>query len=115
MLSSEFSEAATLVMLRDAGGTTWRCLAYSDGLVEELAAVEAADDGDGALAGSTDEERVSFPPGSTGTELSATLPPGGARRYVLGAAAEQFLYARVATDGPVLDYQIFNPEGSFLL
>lgn len=115
VLSSEFSEAATLVMLRDLGGTTWRCLAYSDGTVAELSVESAMDDGGGAIAGSTDRMRVSFDAGTSGTELSDTLAPGGSRQYVIGAAAEQDLYTRVATDGPTLDYQIFNPDGSFLL
>ena len=115
VLSSEFSEAATLVMLRDLGGTTWRCLAYSDGTVEELSVANAADDGGGAMAGASDRVRVSFDAGTTGTELSDTLAPGASRQYIIGAAAEQDLYTRVAADGPTLDYQIFNPDGSFLL
>ncbi|MCC1494527.1 hypothetical protein [Cognatishimia sp. F0-27] len=115
VLSSEFSEAATLVMLRDLGGTTWRCLAYSDGTVGELTVASAADDGGGAMAGASDTVRVRFDAGSTGTELSDALAPGASRKYVIGAAAEQDLYARVAADGPTLDYQIFNPDGSFLL
>ncbi|OSQ42894.1 hypothetical protein [Marivita geojedonensis] len=115
VLSSEFSEAATLVMLRDRGGTIWRCVAYSDGTVGELSIESAADDGGGAMAGATDRVRVSFDAGTTGTELSDTLAPGGSRQYVIGASAEQFLYTRVAADGPTLDYQIFNPDSSFLL
>ncbi|SHG81866.1 hypothetical protein [Marivita hallyeonensis] len=115
VLSSEFSEAATLVMLRDLGGTTWRCLAYSDGTVAELSIESAMDDGGGAMAGSSDRVQVRFDAGTSGTELSDTLAPGASRQYVIGAAAEQDLHARVAADGPTLDYQIFNPDGSFLL
>lgn len=37
-------------------------------------------------------------------------------RYVLRASEDQCLYARVAhRNGPRLDYQIFNPDRSFLL
>lgn len=115
VVSSEFSEAATLVMLKDAGGTVWRCLAYSDGTVAELSIENAADDGGGAMAGSSTQVRVKFDAGTTGTELRDTLAPGATRQYLIGASAEQFLYTRVAADGPVLDYQIFNPDGSFLL
>ena len=50
VLNSEYSESATLVMLRDGGGTVWRCLAYSDGSVAQLAESHASDDGGGALA-----------------------------------------------------------------
>lgn len=124
VLSSEFSEAATLVMLRDAGGTVWRCLAYSDGTVGELSVSEAADDGGGAMAGAsipsggeptTATQRVHFDRGMTGTEITATLTPGSSVRYVLGAKSGQDLYVRVAPKGPGIYYQIFNPDGSFLL
>lgn len=121
VLSSEFSEAATLVMLRDAGGTVWRCLAYSDGTVGELSVSQAADDGEGAMAGpsagkpTTVTEHVRFDPGTSGTELTATLTPGSSVRYVLGAKKGQNLYVRVAAKGHDIHYQIFNPDGSFLL
>ena len=124
VLSSEFSEAATLVMLRDAGGTVWRCLAYSDGAVGELSVSQAADDGGGAMAGAasdsggeptTTTERVQFDRGTTGAELTGTLTPGSSTRYVLGAKNGQDLYIRVAAKGPDIDYQIFNPDNSFLL
>lgn len=124
VLSSEFSEAATLVMLRDAGGTVWRCLAYSDGTVDELSVSEAADDSGGAMAGApghsggeptTTTERVRFDRGSTGAELTATLTPGSSARYLLGAQSGQNLYVRVAAKGTDIYYQIFNPDSSFLL
>ncbi len=124
VLSSEFSEAATLVMLRDAGGTVWRCLASSDGTVGELAVSQAADDGGGAMAGApsqsggeptTSTERVRFDRSASGAELTATLTPGSSTRYVLGAKNGQNLYVRVAPKGPDVYYQIFNPDGSFLL
>ena len=111
-------------MLRDAGGTVWRCLAYSDGTVGELSVSQAADDGGGAMAGAyhdsggepaTATERVRFDRGTTGTELTATLTPGSSMRYVLGAKNGQDLYVRVAARGPDIYYQIFNPDGSFLL
>ena len=124
VLSSEFSEAATLVMLRDGGGTVWRCMAYSDGTVEEISVSQAADDGGGAMAGSsshhgseggTSTERVRFDRGTTGTELTGTLTPGSSTRYVVGAKNLQNLYVRVAAKGSGIHYQIFNPDGSFLL
>lgn len=118
VLSSEFSEAATLVMLEDAGGTVWRCLAYKDGTVGELTVASAADGGGGAMAGSGDqssEVRVQFAAGTSGAELTGTLAPGEARSYVLGAKNGQFLYVRVAPQGAEMSYQILNPDGSFLL
>ena len=124
VISSEFSEAATLVMLRDGGGTVWRCLAYSDGTVAEISVSQAADDGGGAMAGSsshhgsgggTSTERVRFDRGTTGTELTGTLTPGSSKRYVVGAKNLQNLYVRVAAKGSGIHYQIFNPDGSFLL
>lgn len=124
VISSEFSEAATLVMLRDGGGTVWRCLAYSDGTVAEISVSQAADDGGGAMAGSsshhgsgggTSTERVRFDRGTTGTELTGTLTPGSSTRYVVGAKNLQNLYVRVAAKGSGIYYQIFNPDKSFLL
>jgi hypothetical protein len=124
VLSSEYSEAGTLVMLRDAGGTVWRCLGANDGTVGELRVAQGADDGGGAMAGAsqgggaegtTTTERVRFHGGSTGAELTGRLTPGSSKRYLLGAKKGQDLYVRVAPKGGALDYQIFNPDGSFLL
>ena len=124
VISSEFSQAATLVMLRDGGGTVWRCMAYSDGTVAELSVSQSADDGGGAMAGSsgshgsepgTSTERVRFDRGTSGTELTGTLTSGSSARYILGAKNRQDLYVRVAARGSGISYQIFNPDGSFLL
>lgn len=118
VLSRSFSEAGTLVMLKDGGETVWRCIAYSDGSIGEISVVAAADDGGGAMAGAaptTETVTVRFDTGSTGAELQGTLTPGSSARYVLGAAKEQFLSVRVVPDGPEISYQIFNPDQSFLL
>ncbi|TMV05488.1 hypothetical protein FGK63_15680 [Ruegeria sediminis] len=122
VLSSTFSEAGTVVMLRDLGGSEYKCIVWSDGVVGELSLVNAMDDGGGAMAGAsgqsgptTNEERVRFSAGTTGAEIPATLTPGSSVRYLLGANAEQFLYVRVASNVPGMSYQIFNPDGSFLL
>lgn len=71
--------------------------------------------GGGTGAGQTDTVRVQFPAGTTGTELSDSLAPGASRRYVLGAGDGQFLYVRVAPWRGSLEYQILNPDNSFLL
>ncbi|TCO71567.1 hypothetical protein [Rhodovulum euryhalinum] len=120
VLSSEFSEAGTLVMLRDGGGTVWRCIGYNDGSVGELTVAEGAEDGGGAMAGAASEPatssaRVRFDAGASGAELTGTLSPGGSARYVLGAKDGQNLYVRVATGDAGVSYQIFNPDGTFLL
>jgi hypothetical protein len=124
VISSEFSQAGTLVMIRDAGGSVWRCIGYSDGTVGELAVAQAADDGAGAAApaasttstkSGTETVRVKFDKGTTGAELTGRVAPGGSVRYVVGAKNGQFLYARVADNGAGLSYQIFNPDRSFLL
>jgi hypothetical protein len=84
----------------------------------------AADDGGGAMAGATaaparepttTTQRVRFPAGGSGAELTGTLCPGCSTRYVLQAKKGQDLYVRVAPKGPNVDYQIFNPDGTFLL
>ena len=124
VLSSEYSEAATLVKLRDAGGTVWRCLAYSDGTVGELSVIETADDGGRAISGApgmsggeptTSTRRLHFEPGTTGTELTDSLSPGNSARFIVRAKNGQDLYVRVAPSGPGIYYQIFNPDDSFLL
>lgn len=61
------------------------------------------------------DERVRFPAGTSGTELSDSLAPGESIRYVLGARNGQFFNVRVAAHGPDIYYQIFNPDGTFLL
>ncbi|MBF9030573.1 hypothetical protein HKCCE3408_09210 [Rhodobacterales bacterium HKCCE3408] len=71
--------------------------------------------GGGTSAGSTDTVRVQFAAGTSGAELSDSLAPGASRRYVLGAGDGQFLYVRVAPWNGSLEYQIFNPDNSFLL
>mgnify|MGYP001066702388 CR=1 FL=1 len=63
----------------------------------------------------TSTERVRFSSGATGTELYGKLTPGSSTRYVLNAKAKQFLEVSVAPNGPDVYYQIFNPDGSFLL
>ena len=116
--SSQFSEAGTLVMLRDAGGSLYRCIAYKDGSIGEMTVVDAMDDGEGALAGApgtTTEQRVQFQRGTSGAELTGSLAPGGSAQYILGAQNEQFLYVRVGPRNGALDYVIRNPDGSELL
>jgi len=116
VLSTEFSEANSLVMLRDAGESTWKCLVSNDGVVAELVIAQAADDGEGAMAGApSGPERVQFDAGTSGAELSGSLMPGDSKSYFLDARNEQFLYVRLAADGPDMYYQILNPDGSFLL
>ena len=60
-------------------------------------------------------ETVRFPAGASGTELLGRLAPGASRRYALGARNGQVLTVDVLPRGTTLDYQIFNPDGSFLL
>jgi len=120
VLHSEFSQAGTSVTLRDAGGTVWQCIGYSDGTVGDLKVTDAKDDGGGAMAGASGEpttvtEQVHFAPGSTGQKLTGTLTPGSSVRYVLGASKGQFLHVNVGPKGKGLSYQIFNPDNSFLL
>jgi hypothetical protein len=120
LLSTEYSEANSLVMFRDRGETVWRCLVSNDGVVADLRVEEAADDGSGAMAGTSGSrgagtERVAFARGSTGAELTGSLLPQDSRRYLLGAKDGQNLYVRVAANGPNMTYVIYNPDGSVLL
>ena len=115
VLSDTFSEAGTVVMLRDRGGSEYKCIVWSDGTIGELTLVNAMDDGGGAMAGANATERVSFAPGTSGTELTGSLLPQQSRRYVLGARDGQFFYFRLAAQGPGMTYVIYNPDGSVLL
>ena len=120
VLSTEFSEANSLVMFRDQGNTLWRCLVSNDGSSADVSIANAADDGGGAMAGAPSEgttstEPVRFAPGASSAEINGGLTPGSSARYVLGARNGQFLDVRVMPEGPGISYQIFNPDGSFLL
>ncbi len=125
VVRSTFSEAATEVILRDAGETTWRCLAYSDGTVAELQVMDAMDDGEGAMAGAYGEgendggytatQEVRFAAGRSSGEFNDGLTPGSSTRWTVRARDGQFLNVIVSAEGPGVSYQIFNPDGSFLL
>lgn len=117
ILSSSFSEAGTLVMMKDAGGTTWRCIAYSDGSIGELSVDEAMDDAGGAMSSDvvSGTQRVKFAPGTSGSAMSASLAPNTSVSYVIGAKDGQFLNVDVQSQGGALDYKILNPDGSALL
>lgn len=71
--------------------------------------------GAGASGGEGSTMIVRFPAGSTGTELTDSLQPQASRRYVIGASNGQFLYFRLAANGPGMTYVIYNPDGSVLL
>ena len=63
----------------------------------------------------TTTQNVRLAAGQSGAEIRGTLSPGSTIRYVLKAKNGQFLYVRVAAEGPDIDYQIFNPDNTFLL
>ena len=125
VLGQEFSEAATMVRLRDGKGTEYECIVWSGPEVADLRPVggeENADDGGGAMDGAlasvpavSGDQRVSFDAGTSGTAMSGSLQPGTSVRYILGARDGQFLNVDVGSRGGALDYKIFNPDGSLLL
>lgn len=79
-----------------------------------IVSASAASDPSASATGAADVP-VTFDPGTSGAELTGSLAPGESRRYRLGARDGQDLYARVAPNEGALEYQIFNPDGSFLL
>jgi|GEM_PF-2109101 len=125
VLGQEFSEAATMVRLRDANGAEYECIVWSGPEVADLRQVGGegadADDGGGAMAGASGSpvvsgtQRVQFAAGTSGAAMSGTLNPDTSVSYVLGASDGQFLRVDVGSRGGALDYQIFNPDGSLLL
>ncbi len=97
-------------MLDDMGSEGWVNARYlTSAAAAQRPRPPAAD------AGGTQTVRVRFPAGTTGTELTGRVAPGGSMRYVINARNGQVLYARVAARGPGLSYQIFNPDDTFLL
>lgn len=120
VLSREYSEANSLVMLQDSGDTIWRCLVAKDGVVAELSIVDGSAASDvmalsEGLPIVSGDQRVQFASGESGTVMSATLNPETSVRYLLGAADRQFLRVDVGSRGGALDYMIYNPDGSLLL
>jgi hypothetical protein len=128
VVRSEFSQAATEVILRDAGETTWRCIAWSSGEVVELQVQDAMDDGEGAMGGAYDQydggesdggftatETIRFDAGRSSGEFNDGLTPGSSTRWTLRARDGQMLNVVVSAESPDIWYQIFNPDGSFLL
>ena len=56
-----------------------------------------------------------FASGASGTVLNGRLAPGASQRFLLNARDGQMLEVQLSPRGPALEYQIFNPDGSFLL
>ena len=94
------------------GGSTTMSEFFVDGRDHSDFLRAASSGGEG---GGTQTVQVQFPSGSTGTELSGSVEPGGSVRYVLGARNGQELYVRVAPRNGRLEYEVFNPDGSLLL
>lgn len=124
ILGQEFSEAATMVRLRDGNGVEYECVVWSGPEVADLRPVggegDAADDGGGAMDGASvptvsGDQRVHFDAGASGTAMSGTLRPGTSVRYILDAGNGQFLNVTVGSQGGALGYQIVNPDGTALL
>jgi len=123
VLGEEFSEAATMVRLRDAEGNAYECLVWSGPEIAGFRQVGGegpmSDDGGGAMDGAgppSTTQQVRFEPGSIGTSVAGVLGPDASARYLLGAQEGQLLSVQVEhRGGPRLDYRILNPDGSVLL
>jgi len=106
------SENGQCVVVRTANGR-YASIVYAPAF--DCRQQNAGNEASGSGEPTTTTERVRFDAGSTGAELTGTLTPGSSVRYVLAAKKMQNLYVRLASRGPELSYQIFNPDGSFLL
>ena len=100
-------------MLDDMRGRGWVNARYLS--AAGAASGQRPSDGAANDPGATSTERVRFRAGASSAEPSGRLAPGASRRYVIGARAGQFLDVGLAPDGAGLSFQIFNPDGSFLL
>lgn len=65
--------------------------------------------------GRTNTVRINFPSGMDSSTVTDTLAPGASTRFVLGAERGQDLRVRFLRSAAVLEYQIFNPDRSFLV
>jgi hypothetical protein len=114
VVSTEYSEANSLVMLRDASGTEWKCLVGNDGRDPYLERTgTASNDASGTPATSTDV--ILFRSGFSGTDVSGTLSPGSSKRYLVGGSSGQTLYVEFYSTDPSIEYEIFLPNGRILL
>lgn len=105
-----------VAMLADPGFEGWAAGDFlSEGTNDPSAVASAAAPSNAVSGDTTSTVRVRFQAGTSGAELTGSLAPGESRRYILGASNGQFLYVRVAAQGPGMSYQIFNPDNSFLL
>lgn len=109
------SEGRTWCHIADGDASGWAAadfLSEASGPVRGARATPVVQGG--GMASHT-VERVKFPRGASGTEFTDSLDPGTSRRYLLGARIGQFLYFRLAANGPGMTYVIYNPDGSVLL
>ena len=119
VIDTMYSEAGTMVFLKDGDGRIWQCFGYRDGTVESLELADA-DAAEGAFARAAEKaafapERISFAPGTSGAALGGALEPGGAKQFVLGAQAGQVLDLRLDPKGGDMYYILRNPDSSILL
>ncbi|WP_417582631.1 hypothetical protein [Pelagibacterium sp.] len=129
VISTEGSEAGYLIMLRDGGGTLWRCIAYNDGSVGELSVEEAMDDGEGAMDGAADmpvmaDERpasetaaqVQFERGTSSITLEGAIRGHENFDYSLGASAGQTMDVDLVVDGTngygIIYFNILPPRST---
>ena len=104
--------------LADPGQEGWAAgdfLIESDGSTPAVPAGPTTAAAPPGEAGGTSSVTVRFPPGASGTTLDGALAPGESRRHVLGARSGQVLSVTVDARDPLVEYQIFNPDRSFLL
>jgi hypothetical protein len=112
-LGCQQSEGRTWCHIADGDASGW---AAGEFLVEASGPIRSARATPVVQGGSSSHtfERVRFPRGQTGTEFTDELNASESRRYVLGARSGQFLYFRLAANGPGMTYVIYNPDGSVL-
>jgi len=113
---TEFSQANSLVMLRDSSGAEWRCLVSNDGRDPYIERSGAKGGGSAASAEpTTGTEVVRFASGASGAQMTGSLTPGSSMRYVLRASNGQDMLVEFLNTDAAISYQIFNPDGTFLL
>ena len=99
--SSRWCEIEMMTDMRERGWVNARYLSGQTGQATQLPSASRV-------------QRVRFPSGGTGTELTDQLAAGTSVTYVLGARNGQNLYFRLAASGPNMSWRLINPDGSLL-
>ncbi len=106
-----FNEGRKWCEIADGDASGWAAGEY----LIEAAAPARTSAPSASVAPTTQTVNVRFARGTNGQQQAGTLTPGSSVRFVLGAASRQMLEVSFVNSDPVIEYQIFLPNGRLLL